>query len=153
IEITQMLAAQDQIPAQGQNALRLRVAALALFDADLAVDQLGHAEPIGHLFDQHDACVRGKREVAKTNIEFTAFAPYCFLIHLKGDSFARNGMFRSLLFVAHLVSPFVIFKEAYPWFWAINFRRSKDRLRLSLQFPTPNSALALREVAQTPVKR
>jgi RNA polymerase sigma-70 factor (ECF subfamily) len=27
-------------------------------------------------------------------------------------------MFRPLLFVAHLVSPFVIFKEAYPWFWA-----------------------------------
>ncbi len=106
-----MLAAQNQFPAQGENTFRLWVAALSLLDFQLLINQFGDPEPIDHLFDQDNACVRSKGDVSVADVEFPGFADYRFIIHLIGDSFLINEVFFHPAYLAGFGVTFHLFQR------------------------------------------
>ncbi len=110
IQIEQAIATQNGIPAEAQNILRFRVAALSLFEMKLGVNQLRQSNLSGEIPQQHDAHCAGQGLIAKTDIEFESFAKNCS-IHLTGDSFRRIWILVAPLFYALAGSPVTIFKE------------------------------------------
>src|SRR5207253_9416619 len=110
IEIQQTMTPEQTVPTQTQDVLRLRVAALALLEVKVVIKQLGDAQLLDEVAQQHDARVRRQPVSAETDIEVASFAD-CRSIHLTGASFRITRMLVAPLFYAVWGAPVAIFKE------------------------------------------